>query len=357
MTYREALAYLDSFINYELLLPVLPKKPFDLRRIEQFLASVGDPHKKLRCIHVAGTKGKGSTCAFIAAILQRAGYRVGLYTSPHLSSFRERIRILDRKSVFSRLPPFEGAVSSSDFSRVLSELQPKLESFRKQPVGRELTFFEVLTVLAFVYFAGQSVDFVVLETGLGGRLDATNVVESLACCITPISYEHTALLGSTLGAIAKEKAGIIKGVRPSVVSAPQEKEAEAVITERCRRLHAKLLAVGDHIVYERAGIAREREVFHVSVLKRRYRGLTTQLVGRHQLVNACVALGAIEALRGNGIRVTERAVRSGLARTFWPAPQYRRWGAESRFVRRSCTDHQGAPSRLFDNTCIRSITR
>ncbi|MBM3255805.1 MAG: bifunctional folylpolyglutamate synthase/dihydrofolate synthase, partial [Candidatus Omnitrophica bacterium] len=212
MTYPETLAYLDSFINYEKIANYPYKESIKLERINNFLNIIGNPQDSLKSIHIAGTKGKGSTCAFISYILREAGYKVGLYTSPHLLSFRERIRILQpyrQGEERTAEVDFEGAIPEEDLIRLVDYLRPKIEEYNiSSPLG-QLSFFEAYTALAFVYFKEQGVDFAVLETGLGGRLDATNTVNSLASAITPISYEHTQKLGNSLREIASEKAGII----------------------------------------------------------------------------------------------------------------------------------------------------
>ncbi len=250
MTYSEATHYLESLINYEKI-PVYPyKESFKLERIENFLRVIGNPQRSLKCIHVAGTKGKGSTSAFIAYILRQAGFKTGLYTSPHLSDFRERIRILKRRSVNLRFGSttlttsrsrqavskrqkgcdFEGMIERKDLTRLVGKLKPAVEKYNQSSGYGPLSFFEVYTALAFVYFKEKNTDFVVLETGLGGRLDATNVVKPLVCAITPISLEHTQKLGNTLREIAAEKAGIIKNCQSIVISAPQEREAASSAT-------------------------------------------------------------------------------------------------------------------------------
>ncbi|MFH0791172.1 MAG: folylpolyglutamate synthase/dihydrofolate synthase family protein [Candidatus Omnitrophota bacterium] len=323
MIYKDVIRYLGSFINYEKI-PLWPyKRSLKLKRISGFLNSIGNPQDSLKCIHIAGSKGKGSTCAFIAYILREAGFDAGLYTSPHLSDFRERIRILKPGHV-SRTPDseFEGRIPKIKLTRLLEKFKPAIDRYNKNSQYGPLSFFEIYTALAFLYFKQEKVDFVVLETGLGGRLDATNVVNPLVCAITPISYEHTRQLGRTLAEIASEKAGIIKGscqlsaisYQPIVISAPQEKEAGDVIKYRCKKVNAKLYyEVSRDIVYERAA-----DGFSVRGILGEYRKLKTRLLGEHQLINAAVAIGVVEALRLYGASISVDSLRKGIYNTSWP---------------------------------------
>jgi len=299
MNYKQALRYLESFIDYEKLSSYSYDRSFNLERIKNFLKLLGNPHLDLKAIHIAGTKGKGSTCAFCAYILRQAGYKVGLYTSPHLKDFRERIRILKPKtqSLKPKTSVFEGMISKKDLTRLVEKLAPSIENFNKISKSGPLTFFEVYTALAFVYFKQEKTDFVVLETGLGGRLDATNVINPMVCAITPISYEHTQLLGKTLKKIATEKAGIIKTGCKIVVSAPQKKEVLEVIKARCRKSGAKLYIVRKDIDCK---------------------GLGVKLLGRHQLENAAASVTIIKALRNYGINIKPDVIKGGLYETVWP---------------------------------------
>jgi dihydrofolate synthase / folylpolyglutamate synthase len=321
MSYPEIIKYLESFINYEKI-PAYPyKESLKLKRIRDFLDTIDNPHANLRCIHVAGTKGKGSTCAFIAYILREAGFKVGLYTSPHLSDFRERIRILEPASC--RLIPatdFEGMISRNELAELARKLKPSIEKYNKGSQYGPLSFFEAYTALAFVYFKEEEIDFAVLETGLGGRLDATNVVSPYVAAITPISYEHTQKLGNTLREIATEKAGIIKAQSAKrkaqnliVISAPQEEEAAAVIRDRCEKVGAKLHRIGRDINF-----TKTNNVFSVKGIYGDYPDLKVNLLGGHQLINAAVAVGAIEALGLHNINVGIDSIKGGLYNTIWP---------------------------------------
>lgn len=321
MTSLEAQQYIDSFINHELFLNQAQSRLFKLDRVMALLSLIGCPHERLKVIHVAGSKGKGSTCALTATILQKAGYRVGLYTSPHINNYKERIRILDHS--ISRIDGspseiFPDAIREEELCLALEEIKPAIEKIRCQKELGNLSFFEVFTVLALYYFHKKRVDFAVLETGLGGRLDATNVVSSLVCAITPISLEHMHLLGNTVAAIAREKAGIIKEGCPRVVVAVQEKEAERVIQERCQEFSIKPVMVGQDIRYESIAQGMEKQTFHINTQKKRYRYLQLGLLGRHQIVNAAVALGIIECLQEMGFPIPRRAITEGLRQTHWP---------------------------------------
>jgi dihydrofolate synthase/folylpolyglutamate synthase len=343
MTYLETIRYLGSFINYEKI-PTWPyRESLKLERIKGFLESINNPQDSLRYIHIAGTKGKGSTCAFIAYILRQAGYRVGLYTSPHLSDFRERIRILNKRIVTpvgSQLnKEFEGMIGKRELINLVRELRPAIEKHKRSSQYGPLSFFEVYTSLAFVYFKKKNVDFVVLETGLGGRLDATNVINPAVCVITPISYEHTQKLGNTLREISIEKAGIIKTyqgnssvdmslslslpcrraggrqTRPRmvVITAPQRKEVIRVIKDKCKKKMVKLYEVGKDIQYKATNMG-----FKIKGIFAQYSHLKIRLLGDHQLLNAATAVGAIEALRFYDINIRDGSISGGLYNTIWP---------------------------------------
>jgi dihydrofolate synthase/folylpolyglutamate synthase len=291
MSYPQTLKYLQSFINYEKETAYNYKKSLRLSRMKEFLSCLGNPHRGVKFIHVAGSKGKGSTCAFIAYILKEAGYRVGLYTSPHLADFRERIRVLPGR----KAGEFEGMISRRSLERLVKEIRPAVNSYNRSSKYGPLTFFEAYTALALLYFKKKKVDFAVLETGLGGRLDATNAVNSLVSVIMPVSYEHMDKLGSTLKAIAAEKAGIIKRKGCLVISAPQKEEAAEVIRRRCRKFKASLYEV------------------------KRFRSFNLRLLGDYQLINASVAAKTIELIRPAKVFSGIDCIKRGLYNTVWPA--------------------------------------
>lgn len=300
MTYTEALRYLDSFVNYEKKNEYDYRGSFGLGRITDLCSLLGDPQKDIRSIHVAGTKGKGSTSAIIYSILRAAGYRVGLYTSPHLASFRERIRVDDH------------LIEGSDIGRLADTVKAALD---KMP-GEPLSFFELYTALAYLYFKEKKVDFAVYEVGMGGRLDATNIITPLVSVVTPISYEHMDKLGETLSKIAFEKGGIIKnGV--VCVSSPQAREAEEEIKKICRDRKSKLILVGRDVHYKELHSNEEKEIFDISGRYGYYRGLEMKLLGSHQVSNAATAVAAVEVLQERGIVVSSDAMRKGIAAARW----------------------------------------
>ncbi len=333
MSYQEAVLYLESFVNYEKISNYPYNEALSLKRVQGFLDSLNNPERSLKCIQVAGTKGKGSTCAFLAYILREAGFKAGLYTSPHLLDFRERIRILYPKNALSRTnrsrglnlgygsgAEFEGMISKSKLAGLVDRLKPAIIKYNRCSRYGPLTFFEATTALAFVYFQESKVDLVVLETGLGGRLDATNVVNPLVSLITPISYEHMDKLGRTLKAIAKEKAGIIKRQKTEeriqglvVISAPQKKEALEAVRNKCRKSGAKLLLIGKDIKYS----GKEND-FRVSSPAGNYKNLKIRLIGAHQMINAASAIAAVGILGDQGIHIGIDSLSNGLYNTVWP---------------------------------------
>lgn len=268
------------------------------------LAELGNPEKNLPCIHVAGSNGKGSVCAMLESILRSAGLRTALYTSPHLIRFNERIRI-DGKCI-----PDEALAA------LLPEVLAAGRRIAKKPDGRAATFFEIVTALAFKYFHTMSPDIAIIETGLGGRLDATNVVNPLAAVITGISIEHTRYLGSTLAEIAGEKAGIIKPGRPVVVGQLPE-EAMAVIRAVARERKAPLIELDSAARVDRRRQSPDGQQFTIETTDGTQLSLKLPLPGRHQLRNAALAVIVLERVLGEKLPIS--AVKTGLEQTCWPA--------------------------------------
>jgi len=304
MDYVEAIAYLHSLTDYEMKrVRRYTPEAFDLSRVERLLEAVGNPHRRFRSVHIAGTKGKGSTAAMVESCLRAAGYRTALYTSPHLHTFRERMSVAGEK------------ISQDEVVALVKELQPLVE---RMP---EVTTFEVITTMGFLYFARSEVDIAVVEVGLGGRLDATNVVRPEVAVITSISLDHTYLLGDTLGEVAREKGGIIKSGIPTV-SAPQRAEAIQVLETISEQRGAPLIEVCRDWDYEAGAADREGQSFTVrrvgtarSPLEGEY---WLPLLGRHQLENAASALVALDVLRERGVEIPVQAVHQGLRGVHWP---------------------------------------
>ncbi len=304
LTYREALLRIFQRQDMERgPQPPYKERVWRLERVQALLADLGCPQGRYRSLHVAGTKGKGSTTAMLASILQEAGFRTGMYTSPHLHTFRERIR-------------FQGQlIPEAEVARLVEQVTPVLQ---EHP---QATVFELITALAMLYFAERHAEWAVFEVGLGGRLDATNVLLPAVATITSVSMDHMNVLGDTLEAIAREKAGIIKPRIPVVV-APQKPEALETIRAVAREREAPLIEVGRDWLWKlkdadmtgqtvtvwRCGHANHPE----------YPGLHVPLIGGHQIENACTAIATVERLREQGVDIPSQAVYRGIAKTRWP---------------------------------------
>ena len=290
MQYNQALDYLNSLQMHTIKL--------GLTAMRSLLAKLGNPDRKLKIIHVAGTNGKGSVCAMLSAILAEAGYRVGVYTSPHLFSVRERFRIDNHY------------ISEAEFAQQINTIV--------QALGNDaITYFECTTALALLWFAGEQPDCVILETGLGGRLDATNVVQPLLSIITSLSLDHQAYLGTQLPDIAREKAGIIKHLTP-VVAAGSDPAVEMVLGEKALAEHAPLYVSGRDFIcaQDDTGVWQWRG--YAVPLAGQIADLRCALAGDHQGENAALALAACRLLRKQDFAVSDENCRSGLHKVFWP---------------------------------------
>ncbi len=308
-SYQEALDYIYSFINLE----HRPQDRYaankmDSDRPRRLMALLGNPQRKLPAIHIAGTKGKGSVAAMCAACLRAGGLRVGLYTSPHVMEFRERIRILTADDADGRIPP-------QDFVHLVNRLKPVIEALPG------ITWFEIVTALAFLHFAQQEIDIAVIEVGLGGRLDATNVIMPLVSVITSLSLDHTQLLGHTIEEIAYEKGGIIKPDVPVVIARQPAAASARLATIAAERRSPSLfvaeqwrytgrLAKGRQLLTLHAGPDRDFLMVPSTFL--------LNLTGAHQLDNAAVALAALQQIRAGFSTLTRGAIATGLSQVNWP---------------------------------------
>jgi len=304
MDYVEAVKYLEWFTNYERAL----RYPYDgwamnLERVSAVLAEVGSPEQSLPIVHIAGSKGKGSTAAMIESMARKAGHKTGMFTSPHLQSFRERIKV-------------DGQwVSKDAVAKWVERIEPAADKVHQMPGLGFLTYFEILTALAFAVFGEAEVDLAVVEAGLGGRYDATNVCLPLVSVLTPVSMDHTDILGDTLTKIAAEKSMIIKPERPAVV-APQPPEAMEVFRDRCREVNAPCTLVEK--VYQWKTVEQRVTGQTVDLFGGRdLHGLEVSLVGEHQAINAATAIAVLDLLED--LDVSEDAIRKGLADLQWPA--------------------------------------
>ena len=311
-TYDDVMQFLLEFVDYE---KVAKYKydiaTFNLRRVEDLMAAMGDPHCAFRSVHIAGTKGKGSTAIMVQSILTAAGFRTGLFTSPHLCRLEERMTVDGRM------------MSEEDLVRTIGALVAYTEQARRERPNESPSFFELVTALGFLHFAAQKAEFAVVEVGMGGRLDATNVIRPEVSAITRVDLDHVERLGSTLAKIAWEKAGIIKPGVP-LVCAPQEPDALAVIRQTAAERGAPLALVGHDYTLEHVetGVGPDGPFcrFDVTGPCCRYEALTVSLLGRHQAANAAVAVAVVEHLREKcGLDLNEEKIRLGLAAARCPA--------------------------------------
>ncbi|MDR3576951.1 MAG: bifunctional folylpolyglutamate synthase/dihydrofolate synthase [Anaerolineaceae bacterium] len=315
--YQQALDYLFSFVDYSLVRSLrFSEGKFDLGRMRAFLDLLGNPQNDYQVVHVAGTKGKGSVCALITSGLRAAGYRVGLYTSPHLQDYAERIQVNGQP------------IDHDELVALLDEIKPSIEKVH------ELTTFEITTALGFLYFSRQKVQAAVVEVGLGGRLDATNVVDPVISVITTLSYDHMAVLGDTLDKIATEKSGIIKPGKP-VVSTPQKDEALKVIQRIAEERGSVLKLVGSDYLFSPVSHSLDGQSLFVWTAAEQPqmdeflegRGqpgweplrLNIPLLGYHQVENAATAYAALQTARQHGLKIELADIQRGFENVIWPA--------------------------------------
>lgn len=298
--YQAALDYIYSFVDYSLTrsLRYSPEK-FDLSRMNHLLDLIGNPHRDFRIIHVAGTKGKGSICAMISSILTQSGYKTGFYSSPHMVEFTERIRIGNE------------FIKKNLLAEYINRLKPCIDQVK------DITTFEITTALAFKFFSDQKVDFAVVEVGLGGRFDATNVVSPMVSVISNISFDHTKILGNTLSRIAFEKAGIIKKNIPVVVSR-QKNAALQTIKAIASERNAELINAGESYKVVNTQKSLDMQSFEIIKDSKSSGTIELPLIGDHQLENAKTAFAVIEALRKQGVEISGKAVIEGFKHVDWP---------------------------------------
>jgi dihydrofolate synthase / folylpolyglutamate synthase len=304
-SYAKSLRYLASLNDFERLRIVrYNSQNFDLDRMRSLLKKIGNPHDAFKSVHIAGTKGKGSTCAMIASMLQACGYKVGLYTSPHLTDVRERIQVNG------------DMITQSDFARLVKLAEPIIERMKPRP-----TYFDALTAIAFKYFAERQVDIAIIETGLGGRLDSTNVIKPEVTAITSISKDHMAQLGSTIAKIAEEKAGIFKAGIPAI-SVQQDPEADVVLKRVAEKNGTTLEVTGQSIEFSYRFESSRMQGPHnrvcLTTANSKFEHLAVPLLGEHQAINCGLALSVIDRLKSRGFAISDAKAMEGLAKTTIP---------------------------------------
>ena len=305
-TYRSAVSYLNSAVNYERTPPPPDSdSPYSLNRMQRLLTALGNPHKEFRSAHVAGTKGKGSTVSMLARMLEASGYKVGTYMSPHVMDVRERVAINGKN------------ISEAEFTRLMNKVIKASQSPRvSQP-----TYFEIMTAIAFLYFAASEVDIAIVETGLGGRLDATNVIRPEVVGITSISLDHTQQLGSTLAEVAREKAGVFKSGVP-VISSQQREEVTKVLRAVAGDAGSPLRMTGRENGFSYRFESSRATGPHIRIClntpSSHFEHVRSPLMGDHQAFNCAVALGMLDILKSRGFEIDERRSVEGLTRVSLP---------------------------------------
>ncbi len=303
-SYSTAMRFISTFTDYERLSRIgYNNINFNLARMQKLLSITGNPHRKFKSVHIAGTKGKGSTAHMLANMLEGSGYKVGLYTSPHVVDVRERIMVNNQM------------IPEHDFVRLLNKLLPELRDGEEKS---RPTFFEILTCIAFMYFAEEEVDMAVIETGLGGRLDSTNVIKPEVSAITTIGYDHMHILGNTLAKIAQEKAGIFKTGVP-VISVPQTPEVKDALNKAAKSIKAPLKFTGEDIDFsyrfESSRITGPHTRICLTTPRSKFEHLPVPLPGEHQAINCGLALAILDTLKEKGYQINDQQALDGLAKT------------------------------------------
>ena len=306
LTFDEAIELSMELVDFERSTHFPDHSQFHLERVVMLAERLDHVEKAVPTVHVTGTKGKGSTCALITSILTSAGYKVGFYSSPHLHSLCERVRV--------GLEP----ISRKEFAAIIPQIWPTVEAVGQDGGYGGVTFFEMMTALALVHFRNVGADLQVMEVGLGGRLDATNIVTPEVSVITSISLDHIATLGDTIAKIAREKAGIIKQGVPCVIAPQPESDAVEVFDEVARQRDSEMMSVEERYSW-RAGDADTRGQALRLFRPRSKLDLWTPLLGDYQLENIATAVAAIDVLRDRGFNVPDDAVVAGVKKVSWPA--------------------------------------
>ncbi|WP_392486677.1 bifunctional folylpolyglutamate synthase/dihydrofolate synthase [Haloimpatiens sp. FM7315] len=303
MDYKEVMDYVNNTARFG--------SNLGLERTFKLLQKLGNPHEKLKCIHIAGTNGKGSTSAMVSEILKTSGYKVGLYISPYIEDFEERMQVNGEN------------ISKEDLTNLISRVKTAVDELIAMGYEHP-TQFEIITCGMFLYFYEKKVDYAVIEVGLGGRLDSTNVIKPILSIIASISFDHMKILGDTLEKIATEKAGIIKEGVPLVLY-PEEPQAQKVIEKICREKNSEIIKVSKESVKHIENISIEKENklktvmqrLEIKTMKSTY-DLNLALLGKHQMLNCALAVNAVEKLIDMGVKISKEDILSGLKTVKWP---------------------------------------
>lgn len=297
MNYIEAIEYIQNTSKYG--------NNTGTKRVEKILDILGNPHKKLKCIHIAGTNGKGSITSMITSILIESGFKVGMYTSPYIEEFEERIQI-NRENI-----------SKNDLAYYTTIVSKAIEEIVSLGYGYP-TEFEIITCIMFLYYSKKEIDYAVIEVGLGGKSDSTNVIKPLVSVITSISYDHVSILGNTIEEIAYEKAGIIKENVP-VILYPQKEGAYKVIEKTCKEKGSKLIQIDENLMHHISNDAfnKSYQLLQINTNKDKYK-VKLSLLGSHQRMNCAVTIYTIEELMNIGIKITKEDIITGLSNVKWP---------------------------------------
>ena len=307
MTYLEALDYLNSLQYFGI--------KFGLNNIKTLLDLLGNPHYKFKAVHIAGTNGKGSVAAFTGSIIALSGYKVGVYTSPHLVDFRERIAI-KTQSIGQKCEIIEKFIPKAKIVSIVFDIKKAIRHMRNSLKMNHPTYFEVVTGLAFKYFADEKIDVLICETGMGGRLDATNVCNSIISVITNVALEHTDVLGKRITDIAYEKACIIKK-NNVVINGSKKQKVLDIISNMVKEKKARLVDINSEYKWGRTSSNINRQGFWIKGNNYSYNDLETSLLGDHQITNAVTSVAVAENLRLFNFRVTEKAIKAGISNTIW----------------------------------------
>jgi dihydrofolate synthase / folylpolyglutamate synthase len=309
--YTEAIDYLNSFFNLERIPRYDYSRELKLKRMEDLLERFANPQDSFKTVHITGSKGKGTVSAALFQIFKESGYRVGLYTSPHLLSFRERIRLSTNRT--DDPAGFGDTIAEEDLVKIVNSAKSLIDDFSRGSKWGRPTFFEIYTLIAFLYFKEKRVELAIVEVGLGGRLDATNTISPILTIITKIVFEHTDKLGNEITKIADEKCGILKEGVPALLGIQKWPQAEEQVKENSKRKGILLYVLGKNIAFK-----ADKESFSISIDGSGYFGLKTNLLGSFQYQNLALSVAAADILMRDFSSISELKIKRALSKVYWP---------------------------------------